>query len=87
VLLATLLTLFSGQFCLAGLSYSKEIPVWQWQLMGVVMLVCCKIMAIWVEGLEIIFDVIGRGTFSIQTCRGESRWNMSVAWEFMPFKC
>jgi sodium-coupled neutral amino acid transporter 10 len=96
LLITTPLILFSGRFCLAGLICRKEIPVWQWQLMGVIMLLCCAIMATWVESLEIMFDLIGGctvpmitylfpATFYIRICKGESKWKMFVAWGFLPF--
>jgi hypothetical protein len=96
LLITTPLILFSGRFCLAGLICKQEIPVWQWHLMGVLMLLCCAIMATWVESLEIMFDLIGGctvpvimylfpATFYIRICKGESKWKMAIAWGFIPF--
>jgi amino acid permease len=96
LLITTPLILFSGRFCLAGLICKKEIPVWQWHLMGVGMLLGAAIMAVWVENLEIMFDLIGGCTvpvimymfpavFYIRICKGESKWKMAVAYAFLPF--
>jgi amino acid permease len=95
-LLATApLLLFSGRIYLAPLLCQKGEPGWQWDVMGIGMLLASALMAVLVTKIETMFNFVGGisvpttlylmpAVFYLRICKNTSKWKTVVAWFFLP---